>query len=70
MSEKEKQDAATVKSITKNAHQFHICEGCFSVIRKKYSVCSICKSYRFNGDEQTVRDQVAFIFNTKEVSPF
>lgn len=50
--------------VMENWDLFKVCETCDSILSYKCDICPVCKSYRFNNTEKTIR-KYAKKFSTK-----
>lgn len=50
--------------VIENWELFKVCECCDSILDFKNYICPVCKSYRFDKAEKTIK-QMAKIFKTK-----
>ncbi|MFI3243678.1 MAG: hypothetical protein R3Y56_05440 [Akkermansia sp.] len=51
------------QEIAEKPQQYKICEVCGAIIQRSEDICPECYAYRFNEDEQAIRNRVIDIAN-------
>ncbi len=57
--------ARRARRIRKNPSLYKVCFGCDSIVASKVNICPNCHAYRFECDEERVKDQ-ATVLSTRE----